>query len=87
MTTEHRDVKIRALVARGNRGGLLAGQHLGADEVHHLCELLELHFRDRDRVLIRMREVVEDLIDGSYDDGLQELHGLVLTLMGEPHGT
>lgn len=82
----HITSRIRAMAARGTRGGLLAGGHLGADEVHHLCELLETHFAEHDRALIRMRELTESLMDEAHDDDLAELHGLVLTLMGEKHG-
>lgn len=38
--------RIKALVARGLRGGLTAGHHLGSDEVHHLCELVNEYLED-----------------------------------------
>lgn len=82
---ESRAVKIRSLVARGLRGGLRAGQHLGSDEVHHLCELLDLEYKANDALLIELREHIENAMnEDNKEDYLTLAHGIVLTLTGEP---
>lgn len=74
--------EIRALVKRGIRGGLLAGQHLGADEVHHLCERLETYFKKQDKLLTAIKTNVDTLMqDGCGDQEMLELHADLVTLM------
>lgn len=59
---------VAALAARGTRGGLTAGQYLGSDEVHHLCErvvkLLEARNSFLKSLLTDLDHVVADEEDG-----------------------
>lgn len=80
MSEESRTKEIRALVARGTRGGLRAGQHLGSDEVHHLCELLEMEFEREDMLLRVLRTRIEEAMDGSFDEDFSEMHECVVEL-------
>lgn len=74
--------EIRALVKRGIRGGLLAGQHLGADEVHHLCERLSKHFEEQSKILQSCKNHVEVIMNEGMDEQeVLELHAELTTLL------
>lgn len=72
--------EIKALVARGLRGGLTAGQWMGSDEVHKLCELVQLELARDDKLVARALQLTEELADTADSNIRAELYGVLLTL-------
>lgn len=75
------DKEINALIHRGLRGGLLAGHHLGSDEVHHLCERLDAQAINRKMALEALKVTIEECINGEPIEELAVAHGLLVSLL------